>query len=519
MQKTELLGLGQVGYISDLQPIELPPNAWSYVQNMRCKDGAIESFSGYQSFNTITPLPDTIEVIKTADVSGFMYAAGTKIYSLFSGTETDISNGAYSGTNEWYSCVQGGIGIFTNGADNPQYWGGSGACVDLPYDTSCSWADVGMTAQMIVSFKNFLFALDVKDCSGRNRRRIVWSHPADPGSVPVTWDIADADHLASDAELDKTPGAIIDAKQMRDTLQIYKEDAIYAVTYTGDTYIFNIRLVTSKYGLYSRDCVCDIGGTHVFIGNSDIWHYDGVNFISIATHKVRDLFFDNVSRGNKDKAFVTFNQNKREVWVCYPSANSSTCDKALIWNIQDQTWSQRNIPNVRCATYGHATRSSGYTWATLPYATWDDWGITPSTPAWTTWDTPIDSNPLYDSLFLCSSGYIYEMDYGTSENGSALECIARRTDLDFGDTIDFHTVMRIYLKASGDAFTVRVGYQDEATASVTWSSYQTFTPGTDYKLDFRVTGRLHAIELYSSSTSLSWKVYSIGIDFQYSGRR
>ena len=93
-------------------------------------------------------------------------------------------------------------------------------------------------------------------------------------------------------ELSETPGAILDGLALRDTLQIYKEDAIYAATYTGRGFanlIFNFRLVSATHGLYARNCVADIGGRHFFVGDGDIFLYDGTNFQSIADERVKDL--------------------------------------------------------------------------------------------------------------------------------------------------------------------------------------------------------------------------------------
>jgi len=521
-QTGKVEGLGVVGYVADLEPVDLPPNAWSFLQNVRCKDGSIHSFDGSETVDTITPAPDTIEKVQVGESSHLVYAAGTKIYSWIDGTETDISLRDYNAGSRWDSCNLGGVAIFTTIADNPQYWGGEGSCVDLPYnaDTGCTWSSVGMTASVIRPFKNYLFALDVNDCSGRNRRRLVWSHPADPGTVPVTWDITDATKDAGDHSLTKTPGAILDGLVLRDTLQIYKEDAIYSVTFTGGTYVFNFRLVSSSHGLYARNCVCDIGGKHVFVGKGDIYLYDGVNINSIADRRVRDLFFGGVNRSTYDETFVVFHEKANEVWLCYPSTSvtGTVCDKALVWSVEDNTWSPRDIPEARTAIHTVVKRSSAYTWDTLPYATWNDWGTTPPTPTWTSWDGLTDSEPIFESLILAGSGKLYEMDRTNQDDGVNITCIARRTHLDLGDTGDWHMVTTIRPKATGSAFRVRVGMHDVINDAVSWSDYQTFTPGTDYKLNFRVTGRLHAIE-FSSITAATWEISGYEFDYAFAGRR
>ena len=86
--------------------------------------------------------------------------------------------------------------------------------------------------------------------------------------------------------------------------------------------MFNVRMVTDTKGIYARGCVADIGGRHFLVVDKEIYLYDGNTFIPISDERVQDLFFDGVSRTNKDKTFVTYYERLQEVWLCYPSANS-----------------------------------------------------------------------------------------------------------------------------------------------------------------------------------------------------
>jgi len=526
MPTLKVENLGRVGFVADKEPIAVPPEAWTDVSNVRCIDGSIGSFEGHEKIDTISVLPQTIENIKTGQRTYFVYADDDTIYSYSAGTETDISGYTYSTGGRWDSCVLGGVAILNNGVDVPQYWGGEGTAVKLDYDAvddpdnPCKWDDVGMTAQLIRPFKYHLFAFDIDDCNGRNRRRVWWSHPAEPGSLPITWNITRADYDAGDAELSETTGYILDALQLRDTLQIYLDDAVYSVTYTGrqDRQIFNFRNVTTSIGIYARNCVCDIGGAHFLVSDGDIFLYDGNQFKTIADERVKDFFFNGINRSAYFRAFCEYYHRTGEVWLCYPSTDSATCDKALVWDKNTNTWGQRDIPSCLDATFGVVDRKSEYTWATLPYATWADWGNNPVPPTWTTWTMPLDSSPIYDSLVIAGDGALYEMDRTNQADGVNMTCYARRTALDIGDKADWHMALKLYPHAEGDAFRVRIGSQDYVTDSVAWSDYQAFDPNTDYKLDFRVSGRLHAIE-FSSAADVSWKVSGYELDYEQVGRR
>jgi len=516
--------LGAVGLIKDKEPTSLPPNAWTDLSNIECKDGSIYSVKGYESIGTISDLPETLAQVRSVGVDYIVYAAQDKIYAYAGGTETEIGTGL-STLNTWDSTILGGVAIFTNFQDNPQYWGGSGNTVDLPYDETgtetCLWTDVEMKARLIRTFRYHLFALDVEDCDGYNPRKVHWSHPAEPGSIPITWDPTKADFDAGFVELSQTPGPIVDALQMRDTLQIYKTDGIWSVTYTGrfsvGEPIFNFRVVTTSRGLYARNCVCDIGGKHFFVSDGDIYLTDGTNFQSLADQRVRDDFFDNVSRSNKELTFVTFDERTGKVWLCYPEAGDTACTKAFIWDSNENTWSKRDIPGSSAAAFVVVPRGSQKSWADLAddYGSWADWGDDPN---WTYWTEPVDQFPFRESLVLGGPTDLYEMERGNQAGGVNITCQAQRTHLDLGDKADWHMVLTLYPRAQGDPFSVRVGSVDVSGSSTTWSDYQTFTPGVSYKLDFRVTGRQHSVEFYSNA-DVSWNVEGYEIDYAQAGRR
>ena len=521
MPTTKVENLGSIGFIADREPITLPPNGWSDGANVQFKDGSVENFPGYAQIDTITPNPDTINFVKSGVQTFIIYAEGSAIYSYWAGTETNISGRVYKGYGWWDSCVLGGVGIINNGVENPQYWAGIGNAQDLPYDSVdpaniCLWSDVGMTAKIIRPFRFHLFALNIVDCKGPNCRKVHWSHRTDPGSIPSTWNPTLPEFDAGFVELSETPGCIVDALTLRDTLQIYKDDAIYAATYTGrqDNQIFNFRVVTTKYGLYSRNCVVDIGGRHFFVGDGDIYTYDGTNFRSIADERVRDYFFNSVSRTNVDSTFVAFDHRKGQVFLCYPEANHIRCNKALVWDLNDNTWTPPiDIADANCGIFTIVDRPGEFTYETLPFATYEEWGA-----SWPTYNFQIDTSPLYDSLVLGGTGELIEMDSGNTAKGTNISCIARRTALDLGDKADWHMVLALYIHADGDPFQVRIGYHNTLGDAVVWSAPQTFTPSTDYKLYFRVTGRLHAIE-FSSNADVRWEISGYEADFEVVGRR
>lgn len=526
MMKAQVTDLGTVGLIEDKEPTALPPNAWTDLSNARCVDRSIASFSGYESIATTTELPETMTTVETGQQTYIVYCGNDTIYSVRSGVETSIGTG-FTTPETWDSTVLGGIGVFTNFSlsNNPQYWGGSGNTVDLPYDESgtetCLWTDVGFRAKIIRAYRGYLVAMNIEDCDGYNPRKVHWSHVADPGTVPITWDPTLAEYDAGFTELWETPGPILDAALLRDTLQIYKSDGIWSVTWQGrfsaTDFVFRFRNVTTSKGLYARGCVSDVGGRHFFVADGDIYIYDGTNFQSIADERVKNYFFDSVSKINKDKTFTIYYERTKEVWLCFPTANQESCNKALVWDSIRNVWSRRDLPGVTAGVFGVVDRSSGWDYAdgdgNGPYTYGTQWDA-----SITTYGAFIDNNPFKESLILGGATDFYEMDRGNQADGVNQTCYAQRTHSDLGDKQDWHMILTIYPRAEGDPFDVRIGSMEVTGETPTWSSYQTFTPGTDYKLDFRVSGRLHAIEFYSD-TNVAWNIEAYELDYELVARR
>ena len=124
----------------------------------------------------------------------WLYMGLAKGYTVQqSGTHSDITRAAgdYTGaaTDKWNGGVLGGIPVITNGVDAPQSWSpvsASQQLIDLPNwpaNTSC---------RIIRPFKNFLVAFNITLSSTVSPYKIKWSNPADPGSVPSSWDHPDA---------------------------------------------------------------------------------------------------------------------------------------------------------------------------------------------------------------------------------------------------------------------------------------------------------------------------------------
>lgn len=548
--RTKVTGLGDVGLITDRDPHDTPVNGWDRLHNMRCRNGYVAPVAGYADAttgaNALTPAATTQDVHIHA-LGGIEYDGtytwvfpfdydddgGAETIYYWDGTnapaeitrQISAANVDYtdSSTHLWNVCNFNGVILLNNGQDNPQYWTGDTAtkCLPIPYDGSTVWSacDVSETefdtdgaggvndykAKVIRPFKNYLFALNITEDTTNYPQMVHWSNPADPGSVPDSWDYRTATNDAGRTVLAETDGRVLDAVALGDQLILYKEDAIYRASYIGGQFIFDFDMVTRSHGLWATNCVVDIGNQHVCLGDGVIYTHSGGQPQNILDGKAADAFFSEIDEAQYEKCFVFHRKGENEVWFCYPELGETWCTKAYVWQYASNTWYTRDLPKCSTIKSGIVSADSLGTWDAAEHAskTWEDdafnvtWGARDYSPIG---DTPVAAEQ--------------QLVQFTGETTDSV--VAEKRGLLLGDHDSWTMVRGLFPESSGDAFSVRIGTQEVIQGAVTWQDAQTFTPGSDYKQDWRISGRVFSVRFSGTGT---YKISGYAVDFTPVGRR
>ena len=516
---------GSVGVIGDIASYATPPEAWSSATNIRFNDGYAQKTLGYSTFYTPSSAPHFIFPIENADVFYWLYANNTKIMASEGAAEYDLTRTAsdYNGSTDdkWTGTVLGGIPIVCNGLDDPQMLNPvavSGTFADLtnwPADTTC---------RVMKSFKNHLISLDITKSGTRYPYMIKWSHPADAGTVPTSWDESDPTLDAGENELAERGGYLVDGGTLGDTFIIYREASIFEMRYIGGKYIFGFRKLFDRTGLYARRCFVDYEGGHCFLSNDDLMTHNGTSVRSVLDRRYRDTLFSAL-RGatNSSRTFLAPNYAKNEIWVCYPEGADEFPTKALVWNYRDDTVGFVTLPGASDINFDVVQPTTLFTWDS-DSDTWDS--------DETKWDAR-QYDPSMRGMIMAdaTNTKIYKMDDTNQFNGTSFTSTLERQGLAVigrdrkGQAIvDLKAIKRVravYPKFDADAgtvITVYVGYQMETSDSVTWDSGTAFTVGTDYKVDTRTTGRLIAIK-FETTGDVAWKLNGFDLDITVVGGR
>jgi len=516
--KISIRGAGKYGVLSDPTPEQIPLEAWSALQNVRIRNGRAGTVEGYTAFTTPTVAPYyLLPYPQTADFYWF-YAGLAKIYQFNGSTHTDVTRQTggmdvdYTGSAEdrWSGTIFGGIPILNNGVDNPQYFDDNATKFkDLLWDGTDTWATAGVTTKVMAPFGFFLIGLYVTEAGTPNPHKLIWSNPAEPEAIPDSWDYTSATNTAGFVNLAETPGYLVDGLTLRNVFVIYKEDSAYGMQYIAGNDVFSFYRLGDMPGMLAQGCAVQILNTHVVLARNDLYRHDGNSWNSIVSQRVKNALFNDIDPNYYYTCYLAKNDTAKEVWVCYPTLGSTLPDKALVWNYEENTFSFRALP----AGTAHIARgvliSSAVTWDTLPYASWEEWTGT--------WGGRTYSGA--ENTLVGASDVLYSFGSGNQAAGTALEVYLERTGLRLGEPGNVNTLLRLYPQMSGGGpVDFYVGSQQVAEGAVAWQGPYSFTPGTDRKLDCRVTGEYHAIRLYSMA-DVSWELSGIDLDFNPSGKR
>lgn len=517
--------VGTVGVNKDLSAHDLPAAAqapgqqpafaWTDALNIRFLDGLAYQFYGHgEVYNSPPAVPQHVFPCNVAGARYWVYSTAAKTYCVTNtggvSVHTDITHltPRTGVVNQWTSTLLSGIPILNTGdtASVPMSWSLNTASkfVDLanwPAATYC---------KSLRAYKNSLIALNVTKAGVNYPYMVKWSHPADPGSVPISWDITDATKDAGETDLAEGYDPIVDGLQLRDSFMVYKESSVWRMDFVGGTYIYRFSKVAGISGALNRNCIVEIDGQHLVLSQSDVVVHDGQNVSSVLDKQTRRYLFQNIDVANAGLCFVFKNPYFNEAFVCYPSIGASACDRAMVWNYVDKTVSFRDLPNVNHAAYGPVDNTLAGNWS-QDSAPWDS--------DLSSWNGPDFVPSGARSIMASANTKLYLLDGSASFDGVAPAAYLERRGLSFGAPNAMKLVRGIRPRITGNVgqtVLVQIGSSTDPYADPVYGAAMTHTIGSTISDDCFVSGRYIAVKV-SSGTAYQWRLDSFTLDMQTSG--
>ena len=503
----------------DLPPSELGDQFYTSLNNITFRNGFAARSLGESPvyIDPISNMRNLINIV-VAGVNYWVYTGEDTISVAAAGpVHTDITpvGGLTSrdDPNTYTTGLLNGILHWNNGNDAPQAWDGVPA---NPMTEIPGWI-AGDRCESMRAFKFHLFALDMTESvAGQLPMKLKWSSAAEPGALPDSW-TPDVTNDAGDTQLSDTPGNIIDAAPLRGSFIIYKENSTYICDFIGGQFVFSFRKLFVTSGVLSRNCITEYNGRHFLLSEDDIISHDGNTVTSLLDKKARSAVFTGLDADNFQSSFVVNYEKQKELWFCIPSAGNFFADRAVVYNLTEDSWSIRDLVDVAHAASGRVNDTAlGTSWDADP----DAWNTDV-----TSWDQQ-SGGAAQASLVLASTipadptkGTLLEVDIGTDFNGVPINGLLQKIEMDFDQPDRLKLVKRVWPKvqaATGATIAIRVGSSEFPGDAIQWSAPVDFIKGSQERIDVFAQGKYLSFEA-SGNGAEAWQLNGFDMELEVRG--
>lgn len=267
-------------------------------------------------------------ITKLDDTRRIFAGTTTKLYELSGGAWVDRSGSVYGGGSDtrWSYAQFGDTTLAANLANKIQRSPGSGAFADIA---------TAPQAKIIFPVGGFVMALNTVDGTYGTTPNRWWCCAL---YDETTW-TPSVTTLATTGQLVSSPGQITAGMKLGEYAVAYKNKAIHVGQFVGAPSVFDwVQVPGGDAGCVGQDALCDIGGAHLFIGQDNLWTFDGSRPQPLGVGQLRQWFFTNCNPSYLYKTQCVFDRQNNVVWIYYPSLSSTTCDQAIVYHIQTKMW-------------------------------------------------------------------------------------------------------------------------------------------------------------------------------------
>lgn len=545
-----LRDLGSLGVITDVDPYDLPPTAFSMGVNARFEDKRI---SRGPVFRTVAALagggtnPPQF-VISYKPLTGtpkfdVCYSDGSIVDWSVSApggtpTATNILTASSTFASPWTALINNNI-IYVNRPDRVPYYMAVGGAT---FATLPIW-DATWRCQVLRSVGAALIAINVTKGATSYPTMIKTSDFTTFGNTPPAWTAATT-NSASENVLPDLQEPLIDGHPLRSYMVLYSNNETWVMTRTGDNNVWAYERLfggpDEARGVIGVNCVVQNNNTHYVMGINDIWEHDGIQHKSISAGSNRDFIYGSMVKAQANQFFALHNPKLNEVMFCYLSSDPYCtypvggaigypgCNRAAVYNYRANTWYYYDLPYINGAGitvpfqglhYSDETTTS-YTVIGGTYQSFSD----SSKLALTT--VGAQAGPVTQAVrtFELTNSPNANGPMDTAANGQVFIAKAGLDMDDLGKQLRMYGVVNsIYPEGRFDPgaqpLTFRFGASDYSSSPApVLGPPMTFDGSSNYKLDYTVTGRYLTMQITYPDTK-NFTLSGLDFDMSIIGKR
>lgn len=361
-------------------------------------------------------------------------------------------------------------------------------------------------ASNVPVIQNFIFVSDVSRfvfCFGANTLGVTtqdpmllrWSDQEDP----TNW-TPSATNQAGDLKL-SIGSEIINAVQASQEILVWTDAALYALQYVGAPIVWGSQLLADNVSIASQNSAVFAAGVTYWMGLDSFYVYDGR--VSVLPCSVKRHVFRDLNSEQREQAFAGSNEAFSEVWWFYPSTGSTTVDKYVVYNYEQNIWYVGSLSRSAWLDAGVRQFPTGATYSNNLV----------------THEDGLDDNESGTNTAITAFITSGEFDI---EDGDKFSFIRRiLPDITFdGSTADSPTATLelLPLQSSGSGYNDPRSEGGSNSASVIRSATVPVEKYTT-QVNTRVRGRQLSIKVQSDALGVQWQLGAPRLDIRPDGRR
>jgi hypothetical protein len=119
---------------------------------------------------------------------------------------------------------------------------------------------------------------------------------------------------------------------------VWTDAALYLFQYTGSAFIYSSGMVAKDCGLISPNGKITVGGIAYWIGQDNLWTYNGSVTPMVNVEDIRKWVFDQLDINMGYQSNAQYNPKYNEIWFFFTAQGSTTPSFGVIYSINDQCW-------------------------------------------------------------------------------------------------------------------------------------------------------------------------------------
>ena len=180
-----------------------------------------------------------------------------------------------------------------------------------------------------------------------------WSQAFGVNDGPTTW-APTAQNVANELEV-PVRGPVVDGFPCNGNFYVcsYWDTVVFSpINFQGTSNpVLGVRLFNTGRGLLNANCWAAADNTVYGVDARDIWLFDGQEFNSLGSQRIRNYFFENLNVEYSNQVFVQNNTRKNQIEIYYPDQSSTGwCNRMISYKYDLKVWNApRDVSNASFA--------------------------------------------------------------------------------------------------------------------------------------------------------------------------